>query len=167
MKWFTNCACVEDLKQLYHELVKKFHPDVSGADTTETMQEINNEFDNAFPRLKNIHRNFKGETYESKKPTVETPEEFRHIIDALIHMENIKVEIIGRWIWVTGNTKPYKEELKKLKFTWASKKMAWSWHKPEDASLTRGKYDLNEIRSFFGSSVVDMEKEKRPQLSGA
>ena len=37
-------------------------------------------------------------------------------------MDDIEIEIIGCFVWVTGNTKLYKEKLKELKFQWHSKK---------------------------------------------
>ena len=37
----------------------------------------------------------------------------------------LKIELIGTWVWVSGDTKPVKEELKKLGFSWHSKKVCW------------------------------------------
>jgi hypothetical protein len=37
----------------------------------------------------------------------------------------IRIELIGTWLWVSGDTKPVKEELKKLGFSWHSKKVCW------------------------------------------
>lgn len=44
----------------------------------------------------------------------------------LLTFKNCKIEIIGNWIWVSGNTKYYKEILKSLKFNWINNKKAWA-----------------------------------------
>jgi hypothetical protein len=67
-------------------------------------------------------------------------------------MDNIIIEIIGCFVWVTGDTKPNKDRLKALKFQWHSKKTAW-YLKPEDyRKRSRKDYDLDEIRSMYGTS---------------
>lgn len=155
MKYFVNCKCSEDLKEEYRRLCKEFHPDVSGRDTTAEMQKINAEYDLMFGRLKNIRRSTKnpGETYTASQETTETPEEFREIISKIIHLD-VEIEIIGSWIWVTGNTFPYKDTLKAAGFRWCHNKKAWSWHKAEDRKKSRKTFDLDEIRGIFGSEKV-------------
>ena len=37
-------------------------------------------------------------------------------------MENVSIEVIGAFLWVSGNTKPYKEELKALNMKWSNNK---------------------------------------------
>jgi len=67
-------------------------------------------------------------------------------------MDNIIIEIIGCFVWVTGNTRIYKEKLKELKFQWHSKKIAW-YLKPEDYHRkSRREYGLEEIRQMYGTS---------------
>ena len=66
-------------------------------------------------------------------------------------MDNIEIEVIGCFVWLTGNTKPYKDKLKALKFQWHTKKIAW-YLKPEDYRKRSHKnYDLDTIRSIYGS----------------
>jgi hypothetical protein len=67
-------------------------------------------------------------------------------------MDNIIIEVIGCFIWLTGNTKIYKTKLKELKFNWHSKKIAW-YLKPEDYKKRNHKdYNLDEIRAMYGTS---------------
>ncbi len=114
----------EELKSLYRKLAMANHPDTGG--DAEAMKAINDEYEYLFSRLKNIHANAQGEKYTStgSRETQETPEQFIEIIDRLIRFEEIKIEIIGAFIWVSGNTKVYKEELKEMGFKWHSKKFA-------------------------------------------
>ena len=95
------------------------------------MKAVNNEYDELFNVLKDIHRTKDGKTYTATHKTSETSEQFKDIINELMKMDDIVIEIIGCFIWVTGNTKPYKDSLKQLNLLWHSKKFAW-YLKPED-----------------------------------
>ena len=148
MKWFNGCKTIEDVKKTYRKLCKEYHPDLNGGTTTEIMQEINAEYETAFNRYKNIHVNTDGTTYE--KENTETPEEFKNIIDSLINCDGLIIDLVGRWIWLTGNTYSHKDIIKKLGFKWASKKSAWYWHKPEETSKNRKKMTLDEIKAMHG-----------------
>ena len=124
MSYFTNCKTAEELKKAYRTWAKKLHPDLGG--NAEEFKQMQNEYEKLWERLKNVHQNAQGETYT--KETDETPQEFIHIINVLITLVGVEVEICGKWIWVSGNTKAHKETLKQLKFKWAHKKQAWYYH---------------------------------------
>ena len=150
MKYFKNPQTLEDLKQQYRELAFRYHPDKGGTD--EAMKAINNEYDELFEVLKDVHRTQAGETFTSKNPSNETADQFKDLINELMRMDEITIEIIGCFAWVTGNTKPYREKLKELKFQWHSTKKAW-YLKPEDYKRrSRKEYDLDEIRNMYGTS---------------
>ena len=77
---------------------------------------------------------------------------FKNMIDELMQMDGVLIEIIGSFIWVTGNTKANKEKLKELKFQWSSKKTAW-YLKPENyRKRSHRDYDMEKIRQMYGSS---------------
>lgn len=116
------------------------------------MKAVNNEYDTLFAKLKNIHKTQDGTTYTSKQATTETADQFKDLIIELMKMDNIVIEIIGCFVWVTGNTKTYKEKLKELKFQWHNKKTAW-YLKPDDyRRKSRREYKLEEIREMYVTS---------------
>jgi len=114
---------LEELKAQYRKLAMQHHPDNGG--DVEIMKAVNNQYDELFPRLKDIHKTKNGEPYTSKEETTETADQFKALISELMKMDEIVIEIIGCFVWVTGNTKPYKEKFRELKFQWHSKKLAW------------------------------------------
>jgi curved DNA-binding protein CbpA len=160
MKYFVNVKCIEDVKELYRELCKQYHPDLNrDIDTTKEMQQINLEYEEVFNRFKNIHKNINNEVYESSTESDETPETFREIINKIIFFTDCKIELIGRWIWVTGNTYPHRSTLNELKFIWCGHKKAWSWHLPEDSVLRhKSKISLEFIREKYGSTEIETKK---------
>ena len=151
MKYFKDVHTQEELKAAYRKLAKQYHPDLNpDTDTTAIMKEINAEYEYLFARVGNTFRNSKGETYT--KTTTETAEDFINIINMIIRFKGIEIELIGSWLWVTGDTKPYKDTLKELGFKWASKKSAWCWHQDE-WKRRRSNKSLAEIRMTYGSQV--------------
>ena len=138
-----------ELKSLYRKLAMKHHPDRGGTD--EAMKAINAEYDLLFPKLKDIHKNKDGEKYTARQETTETADQFKDLIAELMKMEDITIEVIGCFVWVTGNTKPYKEHLKSLKFRWHSKKSAWYLAPDDYRNKSRKNYELDEIRSMYGT----------------
>jgi hypothetical protein len=71
----------------------------------------------------------------------------------------IRVELIGTWVWVSGDTKPVKEELKKLGFSWHAKKICWylalsGEYKP-NRRANSSKLDIK--RKYGVTTILDAE----------
>lgn len=156
--FFTNCQTLEELKKEYHKLVKKYHPDNGG--DIEMMQDINYQFDIWHEELKNKHRTKDGTIYE--KPNDETPEEFRDMIEKLLKY-NLTIEVIGCFVWVSGDTKPAKEILKSLGFKWHSKKIMWYLAPKDYHKKSRHEVSMDEIREFYGVRATLHGKEEETQ----
>lgn len=150
MKYFEAARTLEDVKQLYKKLARDLHPDCNhDRDTTAEFQEMQRQYHEAFNRLKNVHINKDGETYE--KETEETPEQFAAIINALLKMPGLMIELCGSWLWITGNTREHKDGLKTLGFKWSKNKAAWYFHFEPYRKRSKKSVDLDTIRSMYGS----------------
>lgn len=161
-KYFTNINTLEELKKECKRLALTNHPDRGG--NVEVMKAINAEYDEIFAKVKDIHKNAKGETYT--KENTETPDMFKDIIDQLIKMNGVEIEIIGCFIWLSGNTKEHKDQLKALGFKWHSNKKLW-YKSPEGyRRKTRKNMSMDEIRNAFGTSGT-MYGESGAMLQGA
>lgn len=149
--YFTKCRTAEELKKEYKQIAKKLHPDNNQDKeaATKIFQAMQQEFAAAWDRLKNIHVNKDGEQYE--KESTETAEEFMILIERLMQLPNIIIELCGSWIWITGETKPVKEELKTLAFKWSSNKAAWYYHKEPYRKRSGKAVSLDRIREMYGS----------------
>lgn len=80
------------------------------------------------------------------------------IIDTIKGLPGIVMEICGRWLWVSGNTKENKESLKAAGLRWAKKKKMWYYHRPEDSTFGRRTKSMAYIRMKYGSRKLDEEK---------
>jgi curved DNA-binding protein CbpA len=153
MRFFNTPKTLQQLRTEYKNLVFKLHPDVSGYDSTEDMKELNREYDLLSEQLA------KGtKFYESE---MNFASEFKEKIEVLIKFDNIKIEIIGNWLWITGKTKAIKEELKKMEFKFSGKKRAWFYKSYKYVKFRKKELSLEEIREYYGSKTVRREgKEK-------
>ncbi|MEG2110056.1 MAG: DnaJ domain-containing protein [Clostridium sp.] len=147
MKFFEGVETLEELKKGYRKLVIKYHPDNVNGDE-EVIKAINNEYDKLFQMLKDRYNQ------ENKHKTEEMASDFKDIISKIVRCDGLVIEIIGNWVWVTGNTKDYKDILKEAGFFWASKKKAWYWRADKYKSSSKGSKSLEEIREKYGSDTV-------------
>ncbi|MBB6449737.1 curved DNA-binding protein CbpA [Geomicrobium halophilum] len=137
MKFFHSVTSEEELKKEYRRLCKKHHPDQGG-------QEVN------FIQLKEEYEQIAKKFNKDHNET----DQYMKIVDALIKYHSIDIEIIGTWIWVTGETYPIKEDLKGLDFKFAKRKKAWYWHQGDYKKHHRKNYSLDEIRNMHERKTI-------------
>jgi len=149
----------EELKKMYHSLAFQHHPDRGG--NAETMKAVNREYEILFIQLKDTHTNKEGEYYTAYTKTDEAPHDFIDIINRLVKLDGLIVELIGSFVWITGNTRAHKETLKEMSFLWSAKKLAWylkpDWYRKRN----RKEYDLDTIRGMYGSKTFQHEEEEK------
>jgi hypothetical protein len=64
----------------------------------------------------------------------------------------IEKELIGKWIWVSGDTKSIKDQLKENGFRYAPKKQLWYFRQEDQAQkFHKSGISIDEIRSKYGS----------------
>ena len=162
MNYFKDCQTVAEIKTLYRTLARKYHPDLGG--DVATMQIINSQYDNA---LKNCHGqktvgdDQKEYTY-NYNPEVEG--KLKEAINALLSldMQGVEIWLIGTWIWVEGETKPYKEQLKSLGCRWHSKRGCW-YIAGQSSGYRKGRNDkgLNDLARDYGASKFTRSQSKK------
>ncbi|ASW72868.1 hypothetical protein IQ37_05720 [Chryseobacterium piperi] len=154
MKFFNHCNTLEEIKTLYRKLAFENHPDKGG--DIATMQAINAEYAYATALL------LKGAnlSQEDTEKEMRFSEEYRRVIEQIIHLPGIKIELVGLWIWVSGSTKLVKDELKRAGLFFASKKEAWYYRSAELKALRGGRKSLDEIRHKYGSEEINASNTK-------
>ena len=178
--YFNPVPATKDAaKKAYKTLVFQHHPDRGG--DTRTMQDINAEyaalivemeFENQYSRQRAAHKEGR-KTVMDYVDADEIGQELADMITSLLNldMQNVTIELIGLWIWVTGETKPHAAKLGKrdggLGLNWAHKKQAWSY--AGCPSFHTGK-SLEQIRANYGSTVYSKagsRKDEETTTAGA
>lgn len=162
-RYFEGCKTCEDVKQIYKKLARDLHPDCNpGRDTTAEFQDMSRQYEEAYNRLKNIHTNASGETYE--KETSQTAAEYADIINKLLHVPGLMIELCGSWLWVTGNTYAARAELKALGFRFSAKKQAWYFHSEPYRKHGKSEKSMQDIRNMYGSEQYATRTGEREAL---
>ena len=163
-KWFRGVTNRKELKALYKELVKKYHPDCGGNEAD--MKAINAEYDQLFKVLPDVTKDgteYKKADYQTGRTgsTKERPEDFRNALAAVIRFNDIEIEICGDWIWLHGNTFAHKDVIKNAGYYYSSNKKSWYWHDADYVKKNHKHYSMNEIRLMHGSEFVQTESQQQ------
>ena len=170
--YFKNVQTLEELRKQYRDLLKKYHPDNENG-SEEITKAINTEYEKLFKILKNKHdsrqqntrtgntTNNNESSYDNKKYDFAEDELLREMLQKVIFFSDITIEIIGNWIWISGNTYQYRKELKELGFKYAHNKKAWYFHTEAFRKRSHKKLSIEDIRNYYGSTEVETDGTKR------
>lgn len=151
--YFKNCQTIEEVKKLYKELALKHHPDREGGNT-QIMQEINAEYESV---IKNPFFKYEEQTEEQKADFIKYPD----IINQIVKFKGVLIELIGNWIWISGNTYPYKQQLKAMGFFFAPKKVMWYYRPAEYKSANHKPKTIEQIRAKYGSEQIETKYSEK------
>ena len=158
MMYFKNVTTLEELRKEYKRLVKQYHPDNGG--DPETIKAINAEYDQMFDILKDADTT-NTNSKNAKRWDKEEDQKIREAINRIIHLENITIEIVGCWVWVSGNTYPVKSELKAAGYKFSGNRKSWYWHSDEQKHKGASKRSMDELKAFYGCEEVTTEKKQK------
>ena len=145
LKEFQDIEGINEAKKLYKTLAKKLHPDIGGSEEE-------------FKLLNEIYNHLiENKIYFSNSSKIDI--ELEKIISLILHFENINIELIGSWVWVSGDTKEIKEKLKEIGFKWASKKKMWYYG--EMKAKNPNPKSMEEIKAKYGSETLKSDEKKR------
>lgn len=146
LKEFKGVEGINEAKKIYKILAKKLHPDMENG-SEESFKILNAVYTDLIEHKIYFSNDFKIDI------------ELEKIISLILHFENITIELVGSWVWVSGDTKEIKEKLKELGFKWASKKKMWFYgemkgRNPQEKSM-------EEIKSKYGSETLKSKEKKQ------
>jgi hypothetical protein len=153
IKYLKGIPTLDLLKKQYYKWALELHPDRGGS--VEEMQILNAEYEFL---THEIMRGVDFSEYQTKQE-VTFSEHFADILNHIINLQGVVIEIIGTWVWVTGNTYPHRATMNGAGFKFSGKKTAWYWHSGEYRKLSKKRFSLEDLREMFGSQSVETKME--------
>jgi len=155
---FRDCKTPEEIRKLYRKLAMKHHPDHGG--NTADMQELNRQYEQALAGKsgQTFTNNAREEyTYTYSQTAERATMEMLYKLLAL-KMAGVKVEMIGTWIWVSGNTRRYKDLLGKngLGLRFSGKRKMWYFTTTRKRGGRYGRKSMDELRDKYGARTFQM-----------
>ena len=153
---FRDCTSPDEIRKHYRKMAFTHHPDHGGS--TADMQELNRQYENALKGMSG-ERFTTSDRKEYTYTWQETAERatMKAIYDLLaLKMERVQIEMIGTWVWVSGNTRPYKDLLGKngLGLKWSGPRKMWYF--TTSSKKRGGRYkrsDMDTLRDKYGNRV--------------
>ena len=136
---------VADLKAAYRKLAMANHPDRGG--DTESMKALNNEYQDCLKALDGTQDDKYTYRYNDKDE-VELMAKIYELLS--LNMVDVTINLIGKWIWITGDTKAHKDGLKELKCRWHGKRKCWYWKDFSKKSRYNKKGSLKNLADKYG-----------------
>ena len=147
---------IDDLRKQYFKLAQKYHPDKGG--TTSQMQQLNAEHKKLLDKL------LKGSklSEEDQKNEIHIDEAMKIIIDNIITIQNINIEVVGKWLWVSsdllGFTTPTYNALKQAGLKYIKKQGKPYMIYAGVQSTSRGKMSKSDIDAKYGKTTFTPKK---------
>ncbi|OIV47296.1 molecular chaperone DnaJ [Sodalis sp. TME1] len=138
----------KDIKAAYKKLALKYHPDRHPELGVELMKAVNAAFDFLIHNLEKINTC----QSENENSRYNYCEELERVLSQLNSLAGIVFEVIGNWVWVSGDTRMHKDILKEIGYKWASKKKQWFYRPEEHKSRWNNReHSIEEIKEMYGT----------------
>jgi hypothetical protein len=153
--YFDTIKTIEEAKNLFRDLCKKFHPDTSGYDSGNDFIRMFSEF----KKFKPTDKTDADENFDASK--------FYDLLKAFDILENIKLNFVGSFIWLediaTNATYLKKNKIKEILLDgynnarFAPTKKLWYFSPVDYVQKSKGKKDLEEIKKKYGAHSFNLK----------
>ena len=165
---FNNCINPDAIRSTYRSLAFRYHPDTGGS--TEAFKVLGRIYEGLLKGLdgqKYFYKNPAGEQKETQykyRPDLE--QEIIDQIDTLLKLRmpaDVEIALLGTWIWVQGNTRPFAKQLGKdgAKMRWNPKRTAWQW---SPSTAPRRRFNANasfdDLCDSYGYERFERARER-------
>ena len=151
-KFLTNeYDNIHELKKDWKALIVKLHPDAGGSN--EDVITLNNEYDKLFGNLK------ANKTKDHKFHSMD--DNYRQKVEAIIFCKGLIIELVGSWLWVSGDTLKHSAILRKNGFQWSTSRKMWYYRAGKYRSWHNKNATFRDIKNTYGCENFDT-KEATP-----
>ena len=154
-QFFEKVTNLDELRKEFHRLAFIHHPDKGG--DTKTMQFLNDEYERLSFQLINTNDDFDP---ARKEWEMELSEAIQEKLDKIISLVGIEIELIGNWLWVSGNTFAVRDTLKQEGFYFSHPKTAWYFHQGSYVKKSGVILSMDEMRKLWGQQKIQSEPQE-------
>jgi len=139
---FFGCTSAAEVQLRFDELSRIFN------DQDEMLQALKAEYSTLMAVLT------ESKPAELVKEETFTMSDIIKCLEERVNPEGLKLEIVGKYLWLSGATFAVKEGLKQLGFRYSPDKKSWYWRAEADRSSNTKPIPLEMIRSKYGTAEV-------------
>ena len=142
----------ESVMRAYRVMAKRYHPDLGG--DLELMILVNL----ALEVLRAVDYQWTTQDSDTGRRTRPLTEKLNELWESVRHYRGIHGEVIGYWLWVTGETYAIRGELKAIGFRFSHLKRAWYYHEGRYWKHSKRKFSMGDIRAMWGTEDLETEE---------
>jgi hypothetical protein len=152
--YFENCFNVTQVKTQFRKLLFQFHSDINKNSNDDKTKELISQYKIKLKKLHNTQdkNNNKNYTYVYEDKTENGIIEKLNLLRGL-SMKDVEILLIGSFIWINGNTKEHKENLKNIGFRWQRIKQSW-YFTPLKYKKIYSYTKLEDIKNKYGFQYI-------------
>ena len=75
-----------------------------------------------------------------------------------LKVDNIKIELIGSWLWLSGDTFKIKDKLKEIGFFYSNNKKAWFYNGAKYKTHKAFYKNIQELKNRFIYKEIDLNE---------
>lgn len=166
VRFFKGIATLQELRNKYKELLKQYHPDNGG--DAEIAKAVNAEYDYVRTHTEMLNRPDVGDgkSYKVKwdADTSKVDADLRATLMKIIGLAGIDIDILGNWIWVSGDTREHKDALKAAGLFYSGNRKMWYW-RADGNKRKASKKSYRTLYAIYNGQTVD--NEPKPELAAA
>ena len=142
-KYFSNIATLEDVRQQFLAHI------ATGKKPSKAFFE---QYLTVAEQFKSEHVSMEGKSFKREAKT--SAEDFAKMVLSIKTMQGVKLELVGRYLWASGNTYSFKNDLKNYGFIWNRKRSVWMWQDLGTGKGLSSKLDTESLKSKYGASII-------------
>jgi len=139
------------LKTAYRKAAKANHPDKNPDCTLDLMQMVNAAY-------KLLSDNIGKWDINEKTGKTTMDKQILKVWESLKDLNDIKIDLCGTWLWISGKTYEHKAAIKEAGCKWANKKKMWYWHAEQKRSKNMKEWSMDKIAGTFGKENLSFNK---------
>lgn len=96
---------------------------------------------------------------EAQAQETELTQELEKALKKIVTLEGLEIDLVGSWLWVSGETFSFKDILKEAGFKWASKRKKWYFS--EEKAKGKFKGDFEALKQHHGFKEIKSSKTEK------